>query len=529
MSSLSRRSRPGRGRLPLTIAAVIGVAALLAACTPGSTTSNTARESSLVIAENEVPATFDPVQADNSTVDEVVIPAYNSLLTYDENIELTGELVDSWTVSEDGTKIDLTLRDDVTFHDGAPLTADDVVYTLDRISDIGIGVAAFLTAYASSEAISETEVSITLSQPDAPFLAALTRVYVLNSALVSEHEGSDSGQSWLASNDAGSGPYELAEYSANQSARFTQYPDYWGGFDGQAETIEFRYLTEASTQSSALTNGDVDIAMDITPREWATFESNEGFTVDKADSNVVLYVFFNMDDPVTSNPALREAISHAYDYDQHVESILVGAGQTVNGVVPAGMQCVADDLEVPTFDLDRATQIIDENGLEGTTVTMTYLEATAEMEQAAALLQSNLAEIGVNLELQAITYPQYVELSSKPETRPQLGMIYAFPAFPDTSAILYQNFNSSMIGSQNWGGYSNPRVDELTNAAQVTSDQELRCEQYEEVQHLVTDDIASVNLANAQTVAVFNDRVQGFKYRSWHHQTVDVYAITLAE
>lgn len=488
-----------------------------------------ARDTSIVIAENEVPASFDPVQADNSTVDEVVIPAYDSLLTYDENLELAGELVDEWSVSEDGTEIDLTLRDDVVFHDGAKLTANDVVFTLDRIKSIGIGVASFLTAYDSSEAVSDTEVKIRLAQPEAPFLAALTRVYVLNSALVEENAGSDEGQSWLANNDAGSGPYTLKQYSPNQSATFEKFADYWGGFDGQAETVEFRYLTEASTQSSALVSGDIDIAMDIAPTEWSSFEERDGFEVNKADTNVVLYVFFNWDDPVTSNPALREAVSYAYDYDQHVDTILAGAGNKVQGPVPSAMQCAATDLTtVPTFDLEKAKQIVDDNGLAGTSITMTYLEATAEMEQAAALMQSNLSEIGIDLELQAITYPQYVELASKDETRPQLGMIYAFPPFPDTSAIMFQNFNSAMIGSMNWGAYSNARVDELTNAAQAESDQDARCEAYVEAQHIVTDEFASVNLANAQTVAVMNDRVEGFQYRPWHHQTVDVYSLQLA-
>lgn len=271
--------------------------------------------------------------------------------------------------------------------------------------------------------------------------------------------------------------------------------------------------------------------MDITPSEWATFESTDGFDVDKADTNVVLYSFFNMSDPVTSDPALREAISYAYDYEQHVETILVGAGNLVDGPVPSGMQCATTDgVTVPTFDLEHAQEVVDANGLEGTTVTMTYLEATAEMEQAATLLQSNLAQIGITLELQAVTYPQYAEMAASDETRPQMGMIYAFPAFPDASAILYQNFNSRFIGvGQNWGGYSNPEVDELTAAAQVETDQEVRCDEYAQVQQIVTADYASLNLANAQTVAVMSDRVEGFQYRSWHHQTVDVYAITLAE
>jgi len=521
-----RRTRPA-----LAVGAVLAATALLAGCTAGGGgASGAARDRTLVIAENEPPATFDPVQADNSTVDEVVIPAYDTLVAYDENAELQGELATDYTVSDDGLTIDLTLRDDVTFHDGAELTADDVVYTMDRIASLGIGVASLLSSYESAEAVSDTEVRVTLSQPDAPFLAALTRVYILNSALVEENAGDDQGQAWLATNDAGSGPYTVVDYTPNQVARFEQYPDYWGGFDGQAEAVQIRYITEAATQASALRSGDVDLAMDIAPADRAGFDG-DGFVTDSSPTNVVLYSFFNQQDPVTSNPALREAVAYAYDYEQHVEEILLGDGSAVNGPVPSGMQCAAtDDIGQPVFDLDRARSVVEDNGLDGTTVSMVYLEATTEMEQAATLLQSNLADIGITLELQAVTYPQFVELYASDETRPQMGMIYAFPAFPDTSAIMYQLYDSAFIGTgQNWAAYSNPEVDSLVEAAQVETDQSVRCQQYQDAEKLVVADNVGLNMANSNTVAVMSDRVEGFTYQPSHHQTVDVYAITLSE
>lgn len=518
-----------RSRRLITLGAVAGAAALLAACSGGSSTdSSSAREQSLVIAENEPPASFDPVQVDDSTVDEVVIPAYDSLLTYDDNGDLAGVLATDWSTSKDGLTISLTLRDDVTFHDGTTMTATDVKYSLDRIQSLDIGVASYLTSYKSSKVVSDTELEITLSTPDAVFLPALTRLYVLNSALVEENAGDDQGQSWLATNDAGSGPYQLTDYTSNQSAEYEQYADYWQGFTNQPESIQFQYISDASTQKSALESGDVDIAMDITPTDWASFDGQDGFTVNTADTNVVLYTFFNMNDSTTKNAALREAIAYSYNYQEHIDSILLGAGNLVNGPLPSGMQCSTDDVTQPTYDPDKAKQIVEDNNLDGTTVTMTYLEATSEMEQAATLLQSNLADIGITLKLQAVTYSQYVEMNSKESTRPQLGMIYAFPAFPDASAIMYQNFNSAMIGSQNWAAYSNDEVDKLTDAAQIESDQDTRCAEYEKAEKIVSDDFVSINMANSQTVAVMSDRVQDFTYQSWHHQTVDVYAIQLS-
>ncbi|MFT4042375.1 MAG: ABC transporter substrate-binding protein [Gordonia sp. (in: high G+C Gram-positive bacteria)] len=513
-------------------AAAVCTATALTACsgggaTDGATATSDAKDT-LVIAENEPPATFDPVQADNSTVDEVDLPAYNTLLTYDAASKLSGELATAWTVRPDRKTIDLTIRQGVTFHDGTPLTANDVVYTLDRAKSLNIGVASLISSYLSSKAIDGTHIEIRLGAPDAAFLAALTRVYVVNSTLVKSHAGTDGGQSWLATNDAGSGPYTLTGYSSNQSASYTQYAKYWRGFTGQAKNIEFRYVTQAATEESGLKNGDVDIAMDIPSSDWNSLDS-AGFKIDKSPTNVSLYTFFNMKDATTGNKALREAISYAYNYPGHIKSILNGAGNLMNGPVSKGMLCsIGSDIGQPTYDIAKAKQIVDANHLAGTTVTMTYLQATDEMARAATLLQSELQKIGITLKLESITYPQFQQMSAKDSTRPQMSMIYAFPAFPDTSALLNQNFNSKFIGNgQNWGAYTNPEVQSLLTSAQSESDDTRRCAQYQSVEKMLTSDFATINMANSNYVTVMSSAVSGYTYQSWHHQTVDVYAISL--
>ncbi|GGM15512.1 ABC transporter substrate-binding protein [Nakamurella endophytica] len=488
------------------------------------------RANTLIIAENEIPATFDPVQADNSTVDEVVIPAYDTLLSYDSSGKLAGILASGWKVDSKGTTVTVDLKPGVKFHDGTALTAKDVVFTLDRIKKLGIGVASFTTAYASSKAVADDQVAITLKAPYAPFLSALTRVYIVNSALVTKNAGSDDGQKWLATNDAGSGPYSLVKYTNGQQAEFTRFDGYFRGFTGQAKDVVFRYISEASTQKSSLRNGDVDVAMDIAPNDWASFAADSQFKVDQAPTNVVLSVFFNMyPGSKLQNKALRQAIEYSYNYQQHIDKILKGAGQRVVGPMASGMSCADKDLDQPTYDPAKAKKLLADAGLSGVHLTMTYLKATAEMEQAAALLHSNLADIGVTLDLQAITYPQYAELVAKPETTPDLGMIYAFPAYPDADAVMYVNYDSKFIGGgQNWGGFSDKNYDALVEKAQQLTDESQRCQLYTQAQQQVMDDALAVNMSNPKAVAVYNARLSGFTYRASHHQTVDVYAISVS-
>ena len=530
-----RKQRPRGFTRPGALAAVAAALVLgIGACSAsgsdaGSSSGTGSRAKTLIIAENEPPASFDPIQANNSTVDEVDLPAYDTLVKYNDSGKIVSDLATSWKVSADGKTITMTLRGDATFHDGSAVTATDVKYTLDRTKKLGIDVDSFITPYQSTTVTSPTQLTIHLSAPYAPFMASLTRIYILNAKLVQEHAGSDEGQSWLATHDAGSGPYKLVSYTPNEQAQFTQYKKYWGGWDGQATSVIFKYMSGGAAEQSALADGDVDLAMDIDPSSWASFASNDKYVVDKANTNVVLYVFFKMVDSPTSNKYLREAISYAYDYPQHVTDILKGAGQKVTGVLPDGMECYDPNVAQPTYDIAKAKALLAKSGLKNVTLTMTYLKATSEMEQAAALLQSNLKQLGVTLKLQAITFPQYAQMEEKTSTTPELGMIYAFPAYPDPDAIMYQNFDSKFVdGGENYGVYVSHAVDKLVEKAQTISDESQRCTLYNQAQQLIAADTPTINMANSQYVTVYSSRLSGYTYEPSHHQTVDVYRIKVS-
>ena len=513
-----------RGAVALTLAALLLTAACGGSDDDSGDGASSSGTGSLVIAENEPPASFDPIQADNSTVDEVVTPMYDTLVDFDADNELYNELAADYTVAEDGMSIDVTLRDDVTFHDGTPLTAEDVAYTLDRTKRLGIGVNSYLGSYESTDVSSDTELTINLSKPDASFLSALSRVYILNSALVEENAGDDDGQAWLATNDAGSGPYTLESYTSNQEAVFTQYADYWNGFDGQAEEVVFTYLPESGTQRDELNAGQVDIAMDIATADLAAFESNEDFVVDKADTLVQLYMYFDMQGGPTEDPRVREALRLAYDYSAHVDSILAGNGEIAQGPLPTAMNCHAD-IPPGEQDLERAEQLFEEAGVDQ--LGLTYLSAIEEMDRAAASLQSTLRDIGVTLDLTSVTYPDYAEQAAAAETRPDIGVIYAFPAFPDPAAVLHTGYATESIGGQNFAGYSDPEVDELLAQAGASTDPDERCDLYGQVQELIEEDMVAINVANPKAVAVMRSGLEGFGYRPAHTSTVDVYSITV--
>jgi len=504
------------------IAVLFAALLVVTGCSSGE---SDAAPTTLVIADNEPPQTFDPIQAGNSTVNAVVIPLYDTLIDFDADNELGPRLAESWTVSDDGLQIDMTLRSGVKFHDGTDVTSADVAYTMDRVKALNVGVAAEVVAYDSTTVIDDLNLTINLSEASAPFLSALSRIYILNSDLVKENEGSDLGQTWLSSNDAGSGPYTLKSYTTNQEAVFEKFNDYYRGFDGQADSVVIRYIVESATQRDALLNGDVDIAYDVATADLASFESNADFSVMKKDTLVQLYIFFNMQKGETTDPRVREAIRLAYDYQAHVDSILAGNGSIAEGPLPSVMNCHAG-IAPGEQDLVRAKQLLADAGKSNLKLTMSYLSVIEEMDRAGTLLQSALREIGVDLTLQTVTFPEYMEQVATVDTTPDLGMIYAFPSYPDPHSVLAINFDSKYIGGgYNYASYKNDEVDSLVRAASVETDPAKRCELYVQAQEIIEGDFVSINISNPKFVVVTRAGISGDLYRPAHHNTLDIYNI----
>lgn len=507
--------------LGVFVAAVVAMGLLPIAASTGATPTQ------LVIADNEPPQTFDPQQAGNSTVNEVVIPLYDVLVDFDSKSELGARLAKSYAVSKNGKTITIALRSDVKFHDGAGLTSADVKYTLDRIKKLNTGVASELADYASTSIVDAYNFKINLSSPSAPFLSALSRAYILNSKLVESNAGSDSGQTWLANNDAGSGPYTLKSYTTNQEASFSKFPSYWRGFTKQPDSIVIRYIPQSATQRDLLKSGDINLAVDIATADLPSFAKDAKYTVNQKDTLVQLYIFFNTQKGLTKNPKVREAIRLAYDYQSHVKNILAGAGAIAQGPLPTVMNCHAP-IKPGKQDLVRAKALLKEAGASNLKIKMSYLSVIEEMARAGTLLQSALKTIGVTLELQTVTFPEYMSQVSKVATTPDLGMIYAFPSYPDPNAVLAINFDSKNIGGgYNYASYSNPVVDKLVRSAAIESNPAKRCALYISAQKAIEADFVSINISNPKFVTVHDKKVSGNYYRPAHHNTIDFYSIMM--
>jgi peptide/nickel transport system substrate-binding protein len=537
------RRRPALLLTGISLAAALGLAACSSSGSSGSSAAGTAAASSsatatspagtptgtLTIATDEPPQTFDPIQSTNSTVDQMNLNDYNTLVQYPsgQTTTLDPQLATSWQISSNGLDYTFNLASEVKFHDGSAFTAADVVFTLDRIKKLDTGVASELGPFDTAKALSASKVELILSKPYAPFLDALSRVYILEASLVSKHLGSDEGQSWLGTNDAGTGPYELTSYVSGSTATFKYFPQYFQGWSGHhvAEVV-YKFIVSPSAEQEALNSGQANIAMDIARSSLASFKDKPGYTVNAAKTLEEFYVFMNTQSGPTKNLLVREALSYAYNYSEHISGILGGYGEEASGPLPTGMACHVD-ITQPTYDLAKAKALLAQAGESHITLTMNYEPETFEQADAFLLLQSDLAQIGVTVKADPSTFPQTMTMLKTPSSTPDLIAIYAFPVTANPNEVLYTDYYSGFDNGNgyNFAQYDNPALDKLLLAAQQTTSQAQQCSLYGQAQRLIESQYVGINVSNPEYVTVLGPGVEGYSYYEMHTQTEDTYDI----
>jgi len=486
----------------------------------------------LVIAENLTPENLDPANSQNSTVDQLMLGMYDTLVQFSAGeTTVSPRLSTDWSASADGLAYTFNLRKGVTFHDGSALTADDVCFTFDRNQAAGANALTDAGPYASCNIVDDHTVQLNLSAPFGPFVAALGRVYIVNKDLVEPHMGDNHARSWLSVNEAGSGPYVLKTYKPDDITSMTAYADYWGGWDGNhvAEVV-FRVVYEPSTQLALLKAGEVHIAPDITMDDKVALQGKAGYITDVGAAATPLYFMINVqsEGPI-SNRLFRKALIMAVDNKILCEVVLQGFCAVPEGPMPSNWPGHVGGI-YPDFDLDGAKKIIDDNGWAGTEVTLTFLPEETIQQRGAEQWVSNLAKIGVTLKATGSTWPAMAATTRSLDLAPNITGTSSFPPFPDPHGILYGNFHTSKMGingGTNFHQYSNPEVDDRLDRAASSADQAERMKLYKEVQEITGNDYLHVLVAQPASVVTLSDKVVGYKYNVAHHQTFNFMDIGL--
>lgn len=429
-------------------------------------------------------------------------------------------LAESHTVSPDGLRYTFKFRRGARFHDGAEVTAEDVRYSMERILALKKGAASFLSTMiepGKTRAVDRHTVEFTLKKPTAIFLSVVSEIHVVNSALVKKHEkDGDWGGAWLASNEAGSGSYMLTRFDPAVGFVARRFKDHFLGWgDRYLEEIEFQHVKEDSTRILGMIKGDFHGTGGYLPLDQVKRlrDAPNVRVIEQESMRIKLFQLNNQRPPLT-DVHVRRAINYAFDYDGFNKEILGGSVERNPVPIPNNMWGVPKDVKGYTYDLEKAKQELAQARVKvDRPLTIGYLTAFTQTEQAGTLLQAGLRKIGIESKLVGELWPVMVEKMKKPETSPDIVIYWISTYYPDP-----HNWVGEMFHSGQWGTfkassfYKNPKVDELLDLAQRSTDQKVREKAYQDATRIVVEEAAGVWVYNTKWFGPYAKSVEGIRF-----------------
>jgi peptide/nickel transport system substrate-binding protein len=444
------------------------------------------------------PTFIDPAVGSDYSSSTSLANIYDTLVFPNAKGGVDPWLAESWEVSDDGLTYTFKLREGAKFHDGSELLASDVVYSFNRLQEIGEGYAYLITGVESVTAPDDYTVEFKLERPSGLFLPSLVRLYVVNEELVRANtledgpygENGDYGKEWLLTHDAGSGPYQVVEFPLEEYLSMEKFQDWWNAatFHPNApDKARFIATTETATVRSLMADQELEIT-----DQWQTVEALqaldavEGIDITAFSTMTSFYYMMNTRKPPLDDIHCRRAISWAFDYDQAVALEWPGTQQMV-GPVPHTVGGHNPNVLVYKRDLDKAKEELAQcayaNDLEANPVEVVWISEVPAEEKWALLFQANMADIGLPVEVVSQPWLSVVENTSAQETSPHIVTIYVSTDLPEAGLMIQQRYHSSTANTWQQNEWLlDPELDAEIEDALATVDQEARFAKYATLQ-----------------------------------------------
>ncbi|MEQ3549357.1 ABC transporter substrate-binding protein [Pseudonocardia nematodicida] len=494
-AGLSRRSL-------LQLAGALAGAVTLSACGSGSGgTGSGSGAQTLNFGLSGEPATLRPGADQGAASLFVVSLLHRGLVAYDTDGEVVPALASEWDSADDQT-FTFTLRPGLTFQDGTPLTSADVARTLEFLADPA-NSARIGSAVQSLDAVEtpdETTVVVRHSEPNAAFLDYLadpSAGVLPESAFAAD-----------AVNTVGAGPFRMAGDSSGVGMSLERFDGYYDADAVQLDGVEISYYPDGNARTNALLSGEVDI-IDYVP--WESFdqvESDPDLTLD-AQSGLVMYLAFNVDEAPFGDARVRRAVAHAINRDNAVASVFSGnarpvAGPPVAAESPFHEASLADAW---AYDPDRARELLAEAGFpDGFAATLLTTSQYAFHQDLAVSVQADLAAVGVDVTLDNPDYATRIQQGNAGAYQMAVngnGGIVNDPAFLSDFLVGPANYKRSF-------GFTDPEIEASLAEGLRTTDETARQEVYRRLQQQIVDATPFAMVSDRAQAFAYSSRVQGF-------------------
>lgn len=463
-----------------------------------------------------------PLLASDSASHNIAGMIYNGLVKYDKNMNIIGDLAESWELSPNGLVITFHLRKGVRWHDGHPFTSADVLYTYQVTVD-----PKTPTAYAEdfkpvkkAEAIDDYTFRVTYGKSFAPALISWS------SAILPRHllAGKDITKSPLARHPIGTGPYKFKEWVAGQKIVLISNPDYFEGqpyIDGRITRI----IPDTATMFLELRAQNLGM-MGLTPLQYTRQTENNlfknNFSKYRYLSFAYTYLGYNLKNPLFTDKKVRQAISYAINKDEIISGVLLNLGKPASGPYKPGTWAYNDKVKVYDYNPQKARELLREAGWtklnsegvlekDGKPFEFEIItnQGNETRQKCAEIIQRQLKDIGISVKIRVLEWSAFVTNFINKRKFDSVILGWTIPLDPDA----YDVWHSSKTGPEelNFISYNNPEVDKVLEKGRGTFDRKERKKYYDRFQEILAEDQPYTFLYVPEALVIINKRFRGIE------------------
>ena len=464
-----------------------------------------------------------PMIAGDASSHAIAGQLYLSLLKYDRNLDLTGQLAESWEVSDDQLGITFHLKENLKWTDGKPFTSADCAFTLALIQDEHTQ-SAYKSDYAKVvrfETPDKLTFRVFYSEPYSPALSTWSSLAMLPKHVFKNEDIMKTSLSRQPK--ATIGPYTLADWQGQQSILLRANPDYFDGDIWISERLT-RIIPDLATQFLELSAGNID-SMGLSPIQYSRlFETKEVLKTDykryKYLNFVYTYLGFNLNRKPFDDLKVRQALAFAIDRQELVDGVLLGLGETIATPYKPGTYWVNEKLKPRPFNVEKAKALLAEAGWrdsdrdgvldrDGKPFSFTILTNNGNKQRAdtATIIQHRLKTVGIKVNVRLVEWSAFIENFINKRNFEAVLLGWSLSPDPDQ----YNIWHSSQTGARqfNFLTYKNEKVDEALIAATRTFDKAERKKHYDIVQEEIYKDVPMVFLYAPYSLPVMHRRIYG--------------------
>ena len=469
--------------------------ALLAAaclCMAVSMTSFAADKSDIVVAVDADVDTLHPTDFSTTVELGVLNQIYDTLLYYspDGTKDPEPRIAESYEISDDGLDYTFHLRDDVTFHDGTPVTADDVVFSIElyKASEYQ---GSQISMLSSVEATDEHTVVCHLDAAYSPFLQGICSPMIASKAYY------ESSEDDFVNNPIGTGPYKFVSRAKGSNIKLEANEDYYRGAP-EIKEVTFEVIPDSSTKAIALQTGEVNFA-EIDSATKPQLEANPAITIAEVPTSTFSYIAMNTEKEPFNDVKVRQVINYAIDRDNLVAVCYDGEAEVNSNICAKERFGYSDDQFQYTYDPEKAKELLAEAGIE-TPYDLGEILVAEKYSNLATVIQNDLKAVGLDVTISVKEFNSYIsDLQNGSYGITALNM-----TLEGDTQTLEMAFTTDYIGIANNARYSDEEMDKLFEQARTETDNDKRAEVFNKIFTKAQDEAIYAVMCNPMTLYAYN-------------------------